>query len=83
MTQWVKAILLIKYYLIDTKILFVIFSYAFNSNGFTQLLPFKRKEIKAKDKDKDFDFMNVLLASKTLKIIWKYDKSLKNMMSFS
>ena len=31
--------------------------------------PSKEKRLKAKDKDKDFDFMNVLLASKTLKII--------------
>ena len=28
-----------------------------------------KKRLKAKDKDKDFDFMNVLLASKNLKII--------------
>ena len=41
-------------------------------------MPWKQKRPKARDTDKDFDFMNVLLASKNLKIIWKLDKSLKN-----
>ena len=33
------------------------------------------------NEEKDFDFMNVLLASKNLKIIWTYEKSLKNVTS--
>ena len=46
------------------KISFVIFSYH---------LPFalQKERLKTKDKDKDFDLMNVLLAFKNLKIIWK------------
>ena len=38
--------------------------------------------LKRKEKERDFDFMVVLLASKNLKIIWKYDKRLKNYMLF-
>ena len=35
-----------------------------------------KKRLHAGEKDKDSDFMNVLLASKILKIIWGYDKTL-------
>ena len=77
MTQWVKAILLItqKFHLSSFLMLLiktVLFTFC----------PTKKRLI-AKDKDKDFDFMNVLLASENLKIIWKYDESLKDIMSFS
>ena len=41
-----------------------------------------KKGLRAKNKDKGFDFMNALPASKNLKVIWKYDKSLKIIMSF-
>ena len=43
----------------------------------------KTKETKSKGKDEDFDLMIVLLASKNPNIIWKYDKSLKNILPFS
>ena len=43
----------------------------------------KTKETKSKVKDEDFNLMIVLLASKNPNIIWKYDKSLKNILPFS
>ena len=73
MTQRVKAILLItqnshlSYFLI---LLIKTVSFTFYSAKKKK----RRERLKAKDKDKNFDFMNVLLASKNLKTIWKYDK---------
>ena len=46
-------------------------------------LPYKKRDQKIKDKDKDFHFMNALSGSKNLKVIRKYDKSSKNIISFS
>ena len=63
MTQWIKAILLItqksnlsSFLVLLIKTCLFIFCPA-------------KKRLEAKDKDKDFDFMNVLLASKNLKIV--------------
>ena len=77
MTQSVKAILLIT----QKSHLLSFFMLLIKTVLFT-LCPTK-KQTKSKRHRQSFDFINVLLASKNLKIIWKYDKSLKNIMSFS
>ena len=56
-------------YFIDyTKISFAIFSYALIKMLLYKFCPIK-KRLQAKNKDKLFDFMDVLLASKNIKII--------------
>ena len=42
----------------------------------------QKKRIRAKNTGKGFDFMNTLPVSKNVKIILKYDKSLKTLTSF-
>ena len=77
---WVSGSPMGQGYFIDyTKISFVITSLCLKQ----YYLPFALKKETESKKKKGFDFLNVLPASKYLKMISKDDKSLKNITSFS